>query len=725
MHPSVPFVLAAYVALLAGTPLRAAAQPDAEQHEQVRYRAVRVEVPPPIDGDFSHPLWAEAEPIEQMIQQVPDVGAPSTERTVVRVLYDATALYVGIYCYESDPSRRTADILSFREDRIHNQDDTIRIGLDTFLDHRRAYMFGTNPLGTKQDAFFDNRSLNFDWNEVWDVETRSRDDGWTAVFRIPFRILRFPSGEGEQIWGFNVMRAMQAKNETAFWAPHPPLFQLSAVEYYGHLEGIVPTRQGGSLQFIPYLSADAGRESGGDIDFDPEFGGDMKLALGANASLDVTYNTNFAQVEADDQQTNLTRFSLFFPEKREFFLENALLFEFGIPGDTQLFFSRRIGLRGGQPVPMLGGARLTGKIASVDVGLISTQTESVPDVPSTNFSAARTRWNVGPRSYIGGLFTSVRSETETNTTAGVDSLIWLSRHLSWEGFLAVIDDPALTKQPISYSGALVYRQDLLEYTLRTVYVDDQFVPALGFVRRQDVRRQEADLRRSWRLNAPWSRKVDLTGGLRYITNRGGDLDTRQWTIGAGNELDSGDQFSVSLERNFERLSPDAPPFVLNPRDGLLIPPGDFPFDRWQLRYQGYTGRSWIADVQLQGGDFYNGDRTGMMLSGTWRATPHVLMRADYEVHHISLPEGDFSTHLVRGRLGVPFTSKVRTDAFLQWNNLTADGAREFSTQVRFRVTYGRDSDLFIVFTDQNQDLVTGLPRRDQAIQMKLTYRLYR
>jgi hypothetical protein len=725
MRPSAPFILAACTALLTGAASPAAAQPAAEQHGQVRYRAVYVEVPPPMDGDLSHPAWAEAPPIEQMIQQVPDVGAPSTERTVVRVLYDSTALYVGIYCHEADPSRRTANILSYREDRIHNQDDTIRIGLDTFLDHRRAYMFGTNPLGTKQDAFFDNRALNFDWNEVWDVETRSREDGWTAVFRIPFRILRFPAGEGEQVWGFNVMRAMQAKNETAFWAPHPPLFQLSAVEYYGHLEGIAPTRRGGSLQFIPYVSADAGREGGGDLDLEPEFGGDMKVALGANASLDVTYNTNFAQVEADDQQTNLTRFSLFFPEKREFFLENALLFEFGLPGDTQLFFSRRIGLRGGQPVPMLGGARMTGKLASVDVGLISTQTESVPDAPGTNYSAGRVRWNVGPRSYVGALLTSVRSDAETNTLAGVDSLLWLGRYLNVEGFAAVLDDPSLTKRPISYSGALVYRQDLLEYTLRTVYVDDQFRPSLGFVRRQDIRRQEADLRRSWRVNRGWARKVDLTGGVRYVTDRSGALDTRQWTLGAADELDSGDQFSVSLERNFERLRPDAPPFVINPRDGSIIPAGDFPFDRWEARYQGYTGRAWIADVRVQGGEFYHGDRTGLILSGTWRATPHLLMRGDYEVHRISLPGVEFSTQLVRGRFGVPFTSKVRTDAFVQWNNLTADGGRELSTQVRFRLTYGRDSDLFLVFTDQNQDLVTGLPRRDQAIQLKLTYRLYR
>jgi hypothetical protein len=724
MRTPVPFAVAGCVLLLAGAPLAANAQYTAEQHEQYRHRAVFVSQPPPIDGDLSHPVWAEADPIEQFVQQVPHFGEAATERTVLRILYDSTALYIGVYCYESSPSQRAANILSYREDRIHTQDDTIRVGIDTFLDHRRAYMFGTNPLGTRQDAFFDNRSLNFDWNEVWDVETKRHADGWSAVFRIPFRILRFPPGDGEQVWGFNVMRVMQAKNETVFWAPHPPLFQLSAVEYYGHLERIVPTRQGGSLQFMPYASADA-RGNGGGVDLKPEFGGDLKATLGANASLDVTYNTNFAQVEADDQQTNLTRFSLFLPEKREFFLENALLFEFGIPGDTQLFFSRRIGLRGGQPVPILGGARLTGKLAATDIGLISTQTESTPETPSTNFSAARMRWNVGPRSYIGGLFTSVRSDVETNTSVGVDSLFWLGRYLSWEGFAAVVDDPSLTKRPITYSGSLDYRQDLLEYTFRTLYVDDQFGPSLGFVRRQNIRRQEADLRRSWRLNQAWSRKLDARGSVRYVTTRHGDIDTRRWNVGAGTELESGDRVSFSLERNFERLRPEAPAFVINRRDNVIIPAGDFSFDRWLLRYQGYSGRSWIADVQVQGGEFYAGDRAGLVLSGTWRANPHLLMRGDYEVHRISLPQGDFDTHLVRGRFGVPFTSKVRTDVFLQWNNLTADGSQEFSTQARFRVTYGRDSDLFIVYTDQNQDLLTGLTRRDQALQMKLTYRLYR
>ena len=717
-------VLAASVALVA-VPSGALAQTDANVHEQVRVRAVRVEEPPPVDGDLSHPAWARADAIEQLVQQVPDNGEPSTERTVIRVLYDETAIYVGVYCYEEDPSRRTANILSYREDRIHTQDDTIRIAFDTFHDHRRAYVFATNPRGTKQDAYTDNQSFNFDWNEVWDVATRSHDDGWSAVFRIPFRILRFPAGAGEQVWGFDAMRVMQAKNESAFWSLHPPLQQMSAVELYGHLDGIVPTRQGGSLQFIPYVSADASRRVGNPADFAPEFGGDMKAALGANATLDVTYNTNFAQVEADDQQTNLTRFSLFLPEKREFFLENAGLFEFGIFRDTQLFFSRRIGLQGGQPVPMYGGARLTGKLEAVDLGLITAQTESTDSTPSTNFSAARLRWNVGPRSYLGGMLTSVQSDDRRNTAVGVDSLIWLSRYLNWEGFVAVVDDRSLAKPPVSYTGALVYRQDLWQYTLRTTSVDDGFNPSLGFVRRQDIRRHEADLRRSWRLNNAWSRKLDLTGALNYVENRRGDLDTRVWTFGVANELEAGDIVRVTVERNFERLRPDAPPFEINPRDGLIIPAGDHGFDRWQVRFQGHTGRSWIADARLEGGEFYNGDRAGVTLSGTWRANPHLVLRGDYEGHKISLPDGEFATHLVRGRFGVPFTSRVRTDVFVQWNSLTGDGGRELSTQVRFRYTYGRDSDLFLVFTDQNQDLVTGRTERDQAIQMKLTYRLYR
>lgn len=720
-------VVGILLGLLAGAHfcLGASQRPDGEQ-EKYRYRAVAVESPPTLDGDLSDPAWEQAEVMDELIQQEPRFREPATERTVVRVVYDSTALYLGVDCYESNGSQRTANILSYRDDQVHQKDDAIRFSFDTFHDHRRAYVFATNPLGTKQDGSVDNRTIGFDWDEVWDVRTRQREDGWSAEFRIPFRILRFPSG-GEQLWGFQVMRVIQAKNESDFWAPQPPTFQLYAVDYYGHLEGISPTPPGRNVQFVPYVLTETTRSKGvGGVDPGMEWGGDMKWVAGTKAILDLTYHTNFSQVEADDQQTNLTRFSLFFPEKREFFLENAPLFNFGIFRDTQLFHSRRIGLSGGKPVPLYGGGRLTGKLGAFDVGLMATQTESIPGNPSTNLSTGRLRWNVGPRSYLGGMFTSVSSATQENRAFGSDALFWFRRNLKWESFFAVLDDPSFTKRPVSYSSALIYSQDLWEFDLRTLYVDDQFNPSLGFVRRQNIHREYGKLRRGWRLNRPWARKLDFTGELNYITDRRGEPDTRQWVITAADDLNSGDRFTFTLERNFERLRS---PFLVNPRKGeeVTISRGDYAFNRWEVKYDGYQGRAWIASAQLGGGEYYGGDRTGFVLSGTWRASSHLVLQGDYELNNISLPQlpnGKFKTHLWRGRFSVPFTAKVRTDAFVQWNSLNQDGDQELNTQVRFRLIYTRDSNLFVVSTDQWLKQSNGLVQRDQAVQMKLTYRLY-
>jgi hypothetical protein len=580
-----------------------------------------------------------------------------------------------------------------------------------------------NALSTKNDGYVDNRNFNHDWNEVWDVQSRIHEDGWSVEFKIPFRILRFPTGP-DQTWGFNVNRRIRHNNEQAFWGPHPPPFQLYGVEYYGHLEGISPTQPGRNVQVLPYITAQANRTRGvGGVDPDVDWGGDMKMVLGSKATLDLTYNTNFAQVEADDQQTNLTRFSLFFPEKREFFLESAQVFDFGIDGDTQLFFSRRIGLIGGRPVPILGGARATGKLGALDFGLISTQTEGTAAAPNTNLSAGRVRWNLADRSYVGAIFTSVTSDTRENRAFGPDALFWLSRNWKVESFLAVVDDPSLSKKPVSYSSALNYSTDLWAFNARTLYVDDQFNPSLGFVRRQDIRRQAADLRRGWRLNRTWSRKIDFTGALSYVTDREGEPDTKSWSLQVSNELESGDTMNVSVEGNFERLGLDDG-FVINERDGIEVPSGDYTFNRWSVGYDSHTGRPWTANVSVNGGDFYDGTRTGLNLSGTVRPTPRLLLNGDYELNRISLPGGDFSTHLWRARVQVPFTAKAQTDVFLQWNNLNQAGEREFSSQVRFRLTYGRDSNFFIVFTDQKRENGSGRIERDQGLLMKLTYRLY-
>ena len=658
--------------------------------------------------------------MNQLIQQEPHYGQLASERTEVRVVYDSTALYIAVYCYESDPAGIVRNILRFRDDSVWSKDDVVRFILDTFHDHRRAYVFSVNALGTKQDSQVDNERWHSDWDDVWDVRTRLQEDGWSAELKIPFRILRFPA-EGDGIWGFNVLRVIQRKNEKAYWAPVPPGNSLTRAAFHGHLEGLSATAPHRNLQVIPYGLVGVARSRGeSTVASELEVGGDLKLALTSALALDLTYNPNFAQVEVDDQQINLTRFPLFFPEKREFFLENAQLFNFGIPRQVQIFFSRRVGLVKGAAVPILGGARVSGKAGTLDLGLLTIQTESGLKAPSTNFSTARLRWNVGDRSYIGGIFTSVLSDASGNRVFGPDTLLWLGKNLRLEGFLAVVDDRSLREHPVSYSGALVYDEDLWEAGLRTLHVDEEFTPAMGFVRRRGLQRHQGDLGRGFRLNRTWARKLDFSGRLTYVTDQQGDLETRQWVIATSNEFDSGDRIRFLLERTFERFSSEDGPFLINPRAGTVIPPGEYAFNRWMLGYEGFEGRALRARAELQGGEFFSGRRRALTLSGIWRASPHLILTGDYELNDFVLPEADFTSHLWRTRFSVAFTARATADAFLQWNSLT----REFNSQLRFHLIYARDSNFFLVFTDHRENLGNGFIERDWAIQAKLTYRLY-
>jgi hypothetical protein len=704
--------------------LPALAQSGQGQNDEYRYRATFVETPPVVDGDTSDGVWALAQVIDQFTQQEPASGAPATEKTEIRLVYDSEALYISAYCYDSDPAGVVRNVLRFRDDSVWSKDDVIRITLDTFHDHRRAYVFSINPLGTKQDSQVDNTVWNPNWDEVWDVRTRIQEDGWSFEIRIPFRVLRFPA-EGGGIWGFNVQRLIKRKNETSSWAPFPPSFSLSRADLYGHLEGISQIEPRRNAQFIPYGLLGATRSNGpAGNDSTLEGGADMKVAVASSLSLDLTYNTNFAQVEADDQQVNLTRFSLFFPEKREFFLENASLFNFGIDQDTQLFFSRRIGLARGAAVPILGGARMSGKAGPFDIGLLTTQTERTDQSPGANLSTARIRWNVGRRAYIGGIVTSSSSDLQSNRAYGTDALYWLSRDLRAEGFIAAVDDRDVNRQPVSYSAALTYNTDLWGAGLRTLSVEENFDPAIGYVRRDNIRRQTGNLRRSWRLNRSWARKVNFSSNFTYLTNQQDMLDTRQWQFEASDELESGGQVRFQLSRNFERIFAEDDPFVINPRQGIVIPAGDYGFNRWLIAYQGFDGSSIVPGVRLERGQFYGGDRTTLGLSGIWRASPHLMLQGDYEFNDISLPQGAFNTHLWRTRVTVPITARVTADAFLQWNGLNQQGEQELNTQLRLHVIYARDSNLFLVFSDQRRDRGNGVTATDRAAQVKMTYRLY-
>ena len=698
----------------------AAGQTLPEGHGERSYRAVRVEAPPVIDGDLADPIWQQAEVIADLVQKIPEQGAQPSEKTEVRVLYDDDALYVSFYAYESDPSARTRTMLRYRSDSIWLLDDIVRFSLDTFHDHRRGYVFGFNALGAKQDAQLDNGGWLDNWDEVWDVRTRQQADGWSAEVRIPFRVIRFPDGDQEQVWGFQIERLIQRTNETIQWALSPPNFGLSRLEYSGHLEGISGIQSRRNTQVVPYVAAGGSRLRAEGAEGTADVGVDAKLALGPALSLDLTYNTNFAQVEVDDQQVNLTRFPLFFPEKREFFLESAQLFNVGLGQDLQMFFSRRIGLASGQPVPLLGGARLTGKAGPFDVGVLTTQTESTPERPTSNLSAGRVRWNVGSRSYLGGMVTSSASDLTARQTVAADGRVWLGRYLRAEGFMGVLTGEEASGHPAAFSTAVIYEEDLWGLTVRSFRVDEQFDPALGFVRRRGLFRNEASLRRGWRLNRTWARKLDVSGEFSYLTNLQGKLDTRERFVTVRNELASGDIIRFTLQKSLDRLEASDDPFVIHPRQGILISPGFYEFTYWNLGYQGFRGRAFMANVEARGGAFYNGDRSSLNMSVTWRPSPHLALSGDYEVNDVRLPQGAFTTHLQRARVSVPITARAVADAFIQWNGLT----QELNTQVRLHLIYGRDSNFYIVFADHQADVAGRLTQQSRALQTKLAYRWY-
>ncbi|MSO19317.1 MAG: hypothetical protein EXQ56_02465 [Acidobacteria bacterium] len=708
-------------------------------HENYRYRVAQVSIAPVIDGDLSDTVWADAQAIDQFTQQEPREGQPSTERSEVRVLRDEENLYIAVMNHDTDPSGVVRNVLRFRDDSVWQKDDVVRIVVDTFHDHRRGYVFSINPLGAKQDSQVDNQLWNSDWDEVWNVKTRLLNNGWSVELAIPFRILRFPVGGGAEstsdVWGFNVVRSIKRKNESASWAPIPAGQSLIRNEFLGHLEGMSGIEPKRNLQIIPYTLGSWTRTTGSAAVRKGELGGDVKYALTSSLSLDLTYNTNFAQVEADDEQVNLTRASLRFPEKREFFLENAQIFNFGMDDGAEIFFSRRIGLSGRQPVPILGGARMSGRVGPLDVGVLTTQTEEFAGLDSTNLSAGRMRWNLGPRSYVGGILTSVANGNQRSLTFGPDALVWLGRNLRAEGFFAAVDDTANdtpnatddVEHRKSGGVSVIYNTDLMEASLRTLSIDKGFNPALGFIPRDDARQQIAFIRRSVRLNRWWSRKLDVYLDFSYLANQRGNLESREREFGYLNQFESGDSIRMEWESGLEHVF-DNKPFVIDARRGIIVKNGDFRTDRFDSAFAGFSGRALVPGVQFETGPWLSGRRTTLNLSNVWRASPHFLLDGEYELNDVTLPEGAFAAHLWRTRVSVPLTARMTTDAYLQWNSLDDT----FSTQLRFHMLYARDSNLFVVFTDGRRGIDALLGSvldnrqhvRDQALQVKLTYRLY-
>ncbi|MCM3881540.1 MAG: carbohydrate binding family 9 domain-containing protein, partial [Vicinamibacterales bacterium] len=516
-------------------------------------RATRVTEPIKIDGNLDERAYTDILPIDEWFQQEPHEGAAATERTEAWILFDDRNIYISARCWDSHPEREVANEMR-RDSNNIIQNESFTIIFDTFHDRRNGVFFQTNALGALRDAMStDESNQNTDWNTIWDVRTQRSDQGWSVEFVIPFKSLRYGPGR-EQTWGINLRRIIGWKSEWVFLSTPPAYLgqpSILAVSKAATLVGLEVPESRKLLEIKPYGIAGIRTDLGTRDPFinkrDHDFGGDAKYGITKSLTLDLTYNTDFAQVEDDTQQVNLTRFNLQYPERREFFLEGQGLFAFGnarlggggggSSNTPVLFFSRRIGLNNGRPVPIAGGGRLTGRIGDYSIGMLNIQSEN--DVPSaskaTNFSVLRLKRNILRRSNVGVLYTR-RIETETGgappgETFGFDGLYSLSTSLNVNGYYARTKTAALNGgDDHSHLLSFDYNADRYGLQVQNLAVGPTFIPQVGFLRRTDFKRNFAQARFSPRPSRDhWKaiRRFVYSANVEYIENNQGRLEFRE------------------------------------------------------------------------------------------------------------------------------------------------------------------------------------------------------
>ncbi len=690
------------------------------QESDQKLTAIFIETPITIDGNLDEPEWNLSEVADNFIQNEPDTGAPTTERTEVRLLYDNENLYLGVYCYDS-AGREGLTVTQVVRDFGPGDGDHFAVVFDTFDDNRNGYVFGTNPRGAKREGQLggDGERRTYDWDAIWQVKSKITDQGWQAEFAIPFRALRFRDIE-EQVWGLNFTRRIRRKNESIHWAPIPRPYRLSKVSYAGTLQGLSGIRQGSNLYVKPYFSAPIVRREEDDVDFLPDAGLDIKYGITPGLTLDVTLNTDFSQVEADQQQINLTRFPLFFPEKRDFFLENATMFQVRREGrafrsrsrDLIAFFSRRIGLDQGRVIPILGGARLTGRMDKYRLGLLSIQTDDLGALPSTNFSVARVRRDLFRSSDVGGIFINKQSDGGNyNRTYGVDGHFQFFRHLEIASLLLKTDTPGLEGDDTAFDAFVGWEDDRYKLEGDYLSIEDNFNPEVGFVRRTGIRKSRGEFNlKFWPgEELSWIRQITPSTGFEYTTDQENRVKSKDFDQTLSIQLEDGGSIGLTHRVRFERL--DEPFFI---RSDQAISEGDYVFGEFNPHFFTDRTRMFSGGIELEIGDFFDGHKNSYITNFRFQPSYHLAARISWEHEDLDFPSGDFSTDLVTTRLDYAFNTQMFWSALVQYNS----ALQEISSNLRFNFIYQPLSDLFLVYNERRTTTGDVLER---ALIAKMTY----
>ncbi|MEX2466383.1 MAG: DUF5916 domain-containing protein [Gemmatimonadota bacterium] len=681
-------------------------------------RASVVDVPPVIDGILDEALWRNAPVLTDFIQRIPRDGTPASQPTEVRILQDGQALYVGVWLHDSEP----LGIIAGERVRDYNleQSDAVLLILDTFRDEQNAFVFGTNPAGIQYDGQVANSGqgggrfrgggggtqrqqsgsgggFNLNWDASWDVATSRDDSGWYAEFRIPFSTLRYAAGP-EQVWGLNVVRRIRRLNEQAFWSPVPREFDQYRLNYAGALGGLEPPTQR-LVQITPYALQRADRDyqaGAGSFDHSTEVGGDAKVQVTQGLTLDLTVNTDFAQVEVDEVQTNLTRFNISFPEKRPFFLENAGRFSVG-GGGADLFFSRRIGLSPQGSVPILGGGRLSGRAAGLNIGALHIVTDELEGLrPQNQYSVVRLAQELPNRSRVGGAFMRRASDAtnDWNRTYAIDGQVGIGEAISLSSYLARTETPGLDGRDHAFDLQGGYTSRAFRGTLSYREIGEDFNPELGFLAREGFRYGQAF--------AMTYHRPEQFFGIREIRPHASYFEYRNiatdFVQSAKLHLDSHFEWQDGMEFhpgfNWVKEGLEEP-FEIAP--GIVIPAGTY--SGWEAQWVFYTDESSMFSFNggVYAGSFLSGDRVNPYATVIFRPSSSFSGSVRIDHNDVNLPQGDFETNVLGLRLSYFVTPNISIQSLTQYT----DRADIWSTNVRFGWLDDAGSGLFIVFNQAN------------------------
>jgi hypothetical protein len=662
-----------------------------------RMTATRTPSPLVIDGLLNETEWALAEEIRDFMQRDPDNGQPGSERTVARVLFDEEYLYLSFVLYDSQPDRITARDL--RRDSRMDTDDSITVILDTFNDHRNGFIFQVNPLGTKYDALLRNESeINSDWDEKWEAAAQITVEGWQVEMAIPWRALRFRTGT--QTWGIDFRRELRRRNEEMAWSNYHRGFRFTQISQGGNLIGLEELALTQRFRFQPYLAGGGSRINASDEPFSEATGDigieNFKVQITPNLTADFTANTDFAQVEDDTERVNLTRFSLYYPEKRDFFLESANNFAFGPSRrghegpSLSLVHSRRIGLYDGEAVPIIYGAKMTGKIGSTNLGLMNVQTNDSEFSPSENYTAIRLKQDVFERSSVGVLMTNVMGGGDHNRVMGVDGTFRFYDYLNISGYYAAADDSRIEGNPYVGAVSAGWDSDLWEVSGAYQVIDDDFDSKLGYVRRTGIKSQ--NYRAEWKPRPErWKamRQVRFSTGLNYLTDMSGQRLTSEANASVNFNFQSGDNVNISYGRVFDLLEE---PF--EPSDGIGIPLGEYEWDEWHIFGRTYSARRVSGRFWVSGGGYYNGNRLSASPGFTVRFNENFTLSPSYSYNTVDLPNGSFDTHTVTLRTTYNFNEQWLTNALIQYNSVS--GQMSIFARLQYVLRDGFDN-IFVVY----------------------------